>query len=653
MQDNDLSAEVWPVRRLRTDLWLAFGLYALVSWLSIAVSRLPGTAATVWLANGLMVALVTSAPGGRAVAMVAAAALGHLVANLAHGEPLMRALAFVPPSMLEVALGVWLVRRTGLVQRYAGDEGAFARVLLAGALLPPLAGATAGAATLHGLGLASFTHVWFDGYIGAALGAVATLPLGLALRSGRVAQVTIRLASLPAWLTLAATAAVTWAAARWLPFPFVAIGVALIVVAFARPRLEAFAAVALAVLLLALALALGVRVVGQAPIDHALFFFGALLAVLPAQVVAVAVARQRTLSRLLAAVGSRVDDIVTLTDLDGTLRWVNQARAMYWGVPNEQVLGRRPDETLPPEVVENLQRPMFTAAREGRLVRRLVEVNYPAKGRRLMDMSMQPARDEDGQIIGVLYCASDVTDLEDSRRELERTAQALRVSHRSLEQFVRMVSHDLREPLNTVTQFCSLIEQDHAAQLEGPAALYFGHVRQGAQRMRRMMDDLLHYVRLDQPQAAVHEAVDLDAVWADVCADLQALVQASGAQLHSQPPLGQARGHRALLTLALQNLVGNAIKFVAPGVPPQVRVSAEREGLLLRLSVADNGIGIEPQHLAGLGTPFRRLHTQRKYEGTGLGLALCRRVAQHHGGQLEIESTPGTGSRFTIVWPQG
>lgn len=640
----------WPARRLRTDLALVFGLTALLGYAAIVVARLPGTISVVCLANSVAMALIVSAPRERTLALLAVAAAGNLSANLAYGDPLNLALAFVPPNLGEVALGVWLMRRTGLAGRYAEDQWIFMRVMLAGAVLPPLLGATFGAATLQWLGFAEFSRVWADWYLGDTIGAVAMLPLGLALRAGDARVALRRLAAPFNLMMLAIVILGTAAALHWVPHPFVVVSMLLISVAFVRLRIEAFAAVAMAVSALALLLALGVRAAPDSPEDRVLFFFSALLAAWPAQLVAVTVARQRALSQTLAAVGSRVDDIVTLTTLDGTLRWVNQAREIYWGVPNEQVIGRVPDVTLPSEFRETVFKPMFAQAIQGQVVRRRIDVDYPGRGPRTMDMSMQPARDEEGLMIGVLYCASDITELENSRRELERTAQALRVSRDSLEQFVRIASHDLREPLNTIAQFCGLIEEQKAAQLDAAGKLYFAHVRGGAIRMKQMLDDVMAFVRLDEQTSRPPAHVDLDALLLEVRQDLHALIDSKAARIEASS-LGAVVGHRVLLALLLQNLLTNALKFVPPDRTPQVQVSALRDGVSFRLLVHDNGIGIAAERIAELGTPFRRLHARRRFEGTGLGLAICTRIAEQHGGTIEIRSTPGEGSCVALVMP--
>jgi signal transduction histidine kinase len=391
--------------------------------------------------------------------------------------------------------------------------------------------------------------------------------------------------------------------------------------------------------------------VSQDLADHALLFASAMLAVLPAQVVAVAVARQRNLAQALSAVAGRVDSIVALLDPDGAYRWVNQTRAGYVGEGAERAIGRRMADVTPPQFWRGVMEPLFSAALQGHNVRRIAEIDYPLRPGRVMDIAMQPARDEDGQIVGVLYCATDVTDFELSRRKLERTTEALRASHQSLEQFVRIASHDLREPLNTITQFCSLLGARHQAQLDADGALYLGHVRQGAARMRQMMDDVLQFVRLDQEAPPPREPVELDALLLEVKGSLLALIAGCGARIEVEP-LGAVNGHRTLLALLLQNLLTNAMKFVPPARQPVVRVSALRDASgALHLQVADNGIGIEASRIAELGTPFKRLHSRRKYEGTGLGLAICKRIAEQHGGALEIASTPGEGTTVTLVLP--
>jgi len=217
-----------------------------------------------------------------------------------------------------------------------------------------------------------------------------------------------------------------------------------------------------------------------------------------------------------------------------------------------------------------------------------------------------------------------------------------------LEQFLHIVAHDLREPLNTVVQFAELARECGAAT---PAqADYLDHVLAGGQRLRAMLDGLLRYLVLEAG-APTMDFVDLDAVAAEVRHDLGARIEASQASVVIER-LGSVQGHRELLARVLQNLIGNALKFVPPGRLPEVKVSMQADAAEWLLTVQDNGIGIPPERLHELGRPFRRLHAQRRFEGTGLGLAICRRIAEQHGGRLDIASVPGEGSVFRLVLPR-
>ncbi len=649
---NNLSPHPWPARRRGHDLALAFVLYAVLAFVAIHVARQPGTIAVIWLANGVAIALIASAPARDTLVLLIAAAAGNLVANLAHGDPLWLSLAFVPPNTLEVALGSFLVRRSGHAERFAIDQRSFLRVLLAGCMVPPLLGATMGAATLHTLEFAQFDRVWVDWYIGAALGGVAALPLTLALRGESAASALRRLVAPGSLLGLLLVGISSWLALRHAPFPFVVISVVLLVLAFRLPRLTNFAAVPLLVCMLALALAFGgfEPAVPNSPYGHSLVYGAALLAVLPCLLVSVVVAKERALGQMLSAVGSRADDVILYLDMNAVCRWVNKSREVYWLVPNEQVLGRPWSDNVPSELYADIVKPMFEQARAGAQVRRLTRINYPGMGLRDVDLLLQPARDADGQQIGVLFCNTDVTEIEAARRRLQQVADELLESNHRLEQFVRVSAHDLREPLNTITQFCGLIQDGAQGRLAADEQIYFGHVRHGAERMKQMLDDVLQYVRLEDTETLQRVSVDLDVLLADTLAALDARLKSSGAQV-SGGPLGRVDGHPTLLALALQNLISNGCKFVAPGRPPRVVFTATRLANELHLSVADNGIGIEPAKLASLGTPFLRLHARRRFEGTGLGLSICKRVAEHHGGRIDIQSRPGEGSCFTLVLP--
>lgn len=669
------SASMSISRAVGVDGALVALVTTALAYACILVARQPGTLAAIWLANAVAIGMIVTAPRRRRLALQVAAAAGNLAANLAFGNSLGVALAFLLPNVAEIALGVRLVVGSGHQDRWASDHRSFIIVLGAGALVPPLAGATLGAAILHALDMAPFTAAWLDWYIGAALGGVSCLPLVLSLRGSPGLGKPGRLLEPRRVSELAVLALVFGAVLHWTPDAMLICSVLLMTTAFTRARLTMFAAAPLFVGVLAVSLAL--RWFAPAMPGQALgLYLAALLVIVPPQVVSVVVARQRALGEMLAAVGSRVDEIVAFVDTDGVCRWVNEAHVRYWGVPKARLLGRPFAAGLPRGVWEAVFRRLFEQACRGEDARAMADLDF-AIGVRNVEVLLQPARDEDGQRIGVLICVTDLTEIERSRRELRAAADRLSVANRKLEQFVRIASHDLREPLNTIAQFCELIERGPARQLEAPGPMYFGHVRQGATRMKAILDDVLQYVRLDESFGQPRETVDLDAVSSEVRRVLEARIGERGAAVHVAP-LGSVTGHRGLLALALQNLLSNALKFVPGDRSPQVEVRLERfvapgtaaaDGVALaagaaaaagqtapgltwvRLTVADNGIGIEASRIAELGTPFRRLHARRKFDGTGLGLAICSRIAEHHGGRLRIASEPGVGSRFSMEWP--
>lgn len=246
--------------------------------------------------------------------------------------------------------------------------------------------------------------------------------------------------------------------------------------------------------------------------------------------------------------------------------------------------------------------------------------------------------------------AATVAAMRDGQDRLQAQTRALQHANTRLEQFVRIASHDLREPLNTVAQFGGLIEQDHGAALPPDGREYLRLIRQATARMRRLLDDVLHYAKLQEGVAGPREPVDLNLVFGELRESLASRIEATGATLEIGP-LPTVPGHAALLSLLFQNLLANAMKFVPPGRTPQVRVHGSLGPRAVVITVLDNGIGIAPADLPKLFKPFQRLHLQRHYEGTGLGLALCRQVVDAHGGRIQVESVPGEGSRFHVRLP--
>jgi signal transduction histidine kinase len=247
-----------------------------------------------------------------------------------------------------------------------------------------------------------------------------------------------------------------------------------------------------------------------------------------------------------------------------------------------------------------------------------------------------------------LLSAHDVTDIVDVQRQLERTVERLRNANEGLQQFVRIASHDLREPLNTIAQFCALVQTDHSHELSPSGRLYFEHIGGGATRMRGLLDDVLSFARLEAGAAVALQSVAMTGVLHTVVAALGARIAQRQARVELAAPLPTVLGNESLLVLLFQNLVSNGIKFVAAEQAPHVRISGRDDGEHVVITVADNGIGIAADEQGPLFTPFKRLHTRRQYDGTGLGLAICKRIVEALGGTIGLESEVGAGTQLHV-----
>ncbi|QRR35062.1 response regulator [Hydrogenophaga sp. YM1] len=243
-----------------------------------------------------------------------------------------------------------------------------------------------------------------------------------------------------------------------------------------------------------------------------------------------------------------------------------------------------------------------------------------------------------------------MVELRESHASLQRTADELRQANDSLVQFVRIASHDLREPLNTIAQFVGLIDEDHSAQLPPEAQRYMRLVLRASARMRTLLDDVVRYARLQAGETDEPTLVPLDRVMAELRDALAARIAETGAELHIDP-LPVVPGHASLLSLLFQNLLTNALKFVPRNRAPRVSVSACLSDGRVKVSVGDNGIGIAPEHAGRLFQPFQRLNLKSEYEGTGLGLAVARQVAEAHGGTIAVRPNAGQGAVFEVLLP--
>lgn len=236
----------------------------------------------------------------------------------------------------------------------------------------------------------------------------------------------------------------------------------------------------------------------------------------------------------------------------------------------------------------------------------------------------------------------------ETEEQLRTTLAALALSNKDLEQFAYIASHDLQEPLRMVSSFMRLLEANYRGKLDEKADMYIHYAVDGANRMSMLINDLLLYSRVTTTGRSF-EPVDTNAVFEAVLQNLKIAIEESGAQI-ACGPLPSVRADGSQLVQLFQNLVGNAIKFGKRGEAPKVYVSAELRGDEWVFSVRDEGIGIDPKYRERVFVLFQRLHG-REYKGTGIGLAVCKRIVERHKGRIWVESEPGKGANFLFTVP--
>ena len=266
-----------------------------------------------------------------------------------------------------------------------------------------------------------------------------------------------------------------------------------------------------------------------------------------------------------------------------------------------------------------------------------------------VEIGLNPIQTEGG--VRVLSSIIDITERKRAERDLARRAVELARSNAELEQFAYVSSHDLQEPLRMVASFVQLLERKYKGKLDPDADGYIHYIVDGAKRMQGMIKDLLSLARVGSPVVDDSRLVDCQEVLDTVLLNLQRAIEESGARITSDD-LPTVRGDATQITLLLQNLVGNSLKFRGPEAPC-VKISARPEDGQWLFSIHDNGIGIEPQFQARIFQIFQRVHDRDNYPGSGIGLAIAKKIVERHGGRIWVESEKDKGAIFRFTLPKG
>ncbi len=326
--------------------------------------------------------------------------------------------------------------------------------------------------------------------------------------------------------------------------------------------------------------------------------------------------------------------------------WNPRAETMF-GWKRQEAFGLELAETIiPPRHREahRLGLKHFLATGEGPVMNRLIEMSALRRdGSEFpVELSISPLKTGDA----VSFCGfiTDITERKHAEELLKKQAEELARSNKDLEQFAYVASHDLQEPLRAVAGCLQILQRRYEKQLDANADELIMLAVEGAQRLQVLIEGLLAFSRVGTRGEQLKPVECGHAVGAAL-KNLTVAIQESNAVI-TQDALPMAMGDLMQLTLLFQNLIGNAIKFRQKEQPPHIHVGAESNGKYWTLSVRDNGIGIEPQHFGRIFEIFQRLHTRQEYPGTGIGLTICKKIVERHGGHIWIESKPQEGSTF-------
>ncbi len=350
-------------------------------------------------------------------------------------------------------------------------------------------------------------------------------------------------------------------------------------------------------------------------------------------------------------------DAIVITGREGRITFVNAQAEQLFGYSRAELLGQ-PVEVLVPErfrASHVAHRQVYEAAPRTRPMGAGLDLYARRKdGSEVpVEISLSPLEWE-GELL-VTAIIRDISYRKETEQRLRQTAEALARqaaalarSNAELQQFAYVASHDLQEPLRMVASYTQLLARRYRGKLGPDADEFIAYAVDGATRMQRLINDLLAYSRVGT-QGREPAPTDSAAVFDQVVRDLHAAIAESGAQI-TRDALPVVMADEVQLGQLFQNLLSNAIKFRG-SAPPRVQVWAERDGAEWRFAVRDNGIGIPPEYAERVFVIFQRLHSAQEYPGTGIGLAICKKIVERHGGRIWVESQPGQGATFYFTLP--
>ncbi len=353
--------------------------------------------------------------------------------------------------------------------------------------------------------------------------------------------------------------------------------------------------------------------------------------------------------RLLARMLDSVVDAVMAADPDGTIIYWNETAERMYGWRAAEMIGRQVFETSYTSMPEEEARRIFEELVSGETWSGEYVVCHRDGHCFPIHDNKAPVYDEDGTLIAIISASHDISESKRAEEALKAYASQLKLSNEELQRFAYVASHDLQEPLRTIVSFSQLLDRRYRGQLDENADDYLGFIVDGGQRMQALIQDLLQVSRIETSAKSLRPT-DAGEIVTYALRSLEKPLEETGGTVTVEA-MPCVMADPAQFEQVLTNLIGNAIKYHRRGVTPAITVSAERHGDWWEFTVADNGIGIEAEYFDRIFEMFRRLHTHDEYEGTGIGLAVVKRIVERHGGTIRVESTPGEGSTFFFTLP--
>jgi PAS domain S-box-containing protein len=367
-------------------------------------------------------------------------------------------------------------------------------------------------------------------------------------------------------------------------------------------------------------------------------------------------------NEILESIFSNIQFLVAYMDSNFNFIRVNKAYAQAAGHFPEFFFGKNHFDLYPNKENETIFRRVVETGKPYVTFEKSFE-NPAQTGRGVTywDWTLQPISDTDRKVIGLVLSLVDVTEQKQAREQLIAYTKKLEWSNRELQEFASVASHDLHEPLRKIQTFCGLLKDEQAEKLDDIGHDYLRRMEDAAKRMQAMLDALLNYSRITT-KANPLIRIDLTDALKEALSNLEARIGETNASIEFET-LPTIESDRVQMIQLFQNIIANSLKFYRKNIPPLVEIKGKliekprgQEGSLFidkecEIRIEDNGTGFDEKYLSQIFLPFRRLHSRMDYEGTGMGLAICRKIVERHEGTITAESTPNVGSTFIVRLP--